>query len=143
MQSTNPTILLSYLIYLTPMKPSTTSFAILLAVLVFSCKTVETTETPVKQYTIAQFMDIVQINGGSFSADDSKIVFNSKETGIFNAYEINIQSGEKKQLTNSTTDAIFAEALFPNDDRLIYSSDKGGNEITHLFVRNTDGSVKD
>jgi dipeptidyl aminopeptidase/acylaminoacyl peptidase len=117
--------------------------SIILIIFLAGCKTVETSDKPIKQYTIAQFMDIVQINGGSFSADDSKIVFNSKETGIYNAYEIDIKTGAKKQLTSSTDNAIFAETYFPNDDRFIYSSDKGGNEITHLYVRNTDGSVKD
>ena len=111
-------------------------------VLIFSSCNVPK-ETPPKQYTVNQFMDIVQINGGAFSQDESKIVYNSKATGIFNAYEIDLKTGEQKQLTVSADDAIFSQSYFPTDDRVLYTSDKGGNEITHLYVRAQDGMVKD
>jgi len=110
----------------------------------FRCAVVEKdAEQPPKTYTIAQFMDIVQINGGSFSPDDSKLLFNSKETGIFNAYEIDLKSGDQKQLTTSTDNAIFAQSYFPEDNRVVYTSDKGGNEISHIYVRDDNGGVKD
>lgn len=96
-----------------------------------------------KKYTIAQFMDIVQISGGAFSPDESKILLNTKETGIFNAFEIDLKSNEKKQLTTSSDNAIFGQSYFPEDDRIIFTSDKGGNEITHIYVRNNNGSVQD
>jgi dipeptidyl aminopeptidase/acylaminoacyl peptidase len=99
-------------------------------------------ETPPKQYSIAQFMDIVQINGGSFSPDDSKVLISSKETGIFNAVEIDIKTGEQKPLTSSTDNAVFAYSYFPKDNRVLYGSDKGGNEITHLYVL-SNGDVVD
>ena len=94
-------------------------------------------------YTIAQFMDIVQITGSSFSPDESKILFNSKATGIFNAYETDINSGETNQLTHSTDNAVFSQSYFPDDARIIYTSDEGGNEINHLYVRNPDGTTID
>ncbi|MFM8738944.1 MAG: S9 family peptidase, partial [Cytophagales bacterium] len=112
-----------------------------LAILVAACST--TKETPPQQYTIAQFMNTVAINGGAFSADESKIVYNSRATGIFNAYQIDLKTGEEKQLTTSATDAIFSQSYFPSDDRVLYTSDKGGNEINHLYVRNPDGSIFD
>lgn len=118
---------------------------IILIVVVFAwgCKTSETSEKAPKQYSIQQFMDIVQINGGSFSPDESKILFSSKATGIFNAVEIDIQSGEQKALTNSTDNSIFAYSYFPKDDRVLFGSDKGGNEITHIYVRSGEGDIKD
>jgi dipeptidyl aminopeptidase/acylaminoacyl peptidase len=115
----------------------------MLAMIVVSCSVVQTEDKPKKQYTIAQFMDIVQIGGGAFSPDESKILVNSKETGIFNAYEISIQTGEKKQLTSSTDNAIFSQSYFPADERVVFTSDKGGNEITHIYVRNSNGSTID
>src|SRR5689334_12455622 len=77
-------------------------------------------EKQAKLYTMAQFMDIVQINGGSFSADGTRLLISSKETGIFNAYEIDIATGKQKQLTTSTDNAVFAYSYFPNDDRVLY-----------------------
>ncbi|MEL7001595.1 MAG: alpha/beta fold hydrolase [Bacteroidota bacterium] len=102
----------------------------------------DTVTTPTK-YTIEQFMDINQVAGGQFSPDESKILVSSKETGIFNAYEIDITTGEQVQLTNSTDDAVFVRSYFPQDDRFIFVSDQGGNEISHVYVRNTNGDTKD
>jgi len=119
---------------------------ILIALVVFlfmgACKPKET-EKPPKAYTIQQFMDVVQIAGGAFSPDETKILISSKATGIFNAVEINLETGEQKALTTSADNAIFAYSYFPKDDRILYGSDKGGNEITHIFVRNTDGQIND
>ena len=100
-------------------------------------------EKPPKLYTIQQFMDVVPINGGAFSPDETKILINSRASGIFNAVEIDVKTGEQKPLTNSTDNAIFSNSYFPKDNRVLYSSDKGGNEITHIFIRNTDGAVSD
>ena len=101
------------------------------------------TENPPKQYTIQQFMDVKNMYSAGFSPNESKILLGSNETGIFNVFELDIKSGEKKQLTSSTTESIFASSYFPNDDRVVLNADKGGNEIDHLFVRNTDGSTID
>ncbi len=110
---------------------------------VFSCRKAEKHSgeaNAVRQYTIEQFMNNVTYNGGSFSHDDSRILVNSNKSGIFNAYEIPVQGGEPKALTNSTGSSVFAISYFPNDDRILYQQDNNGNEILHLFVRNTDGS---
>ena len=115
--------------------------AVIVAALALSCGTPE--KKVVKQYSIQQFMDIVQINGGAFSPDDSKVMINSKETGIFNAIAIDIKTGEKTPLTNSLDNAINGLSYFPGDERIVFTSDQGGNEINHLFVRSPDGSVID
>jgi dipeptidyl aminopeptidase/acylaminoacyl peptidase len=110
----------------------------------FLCVSCQKSETPpIQQYTIEQFMNTVSIFGSSFSPDEKSILFTSNKTGIYNAYTIPVQGGEPTQITDSTEDAIFAISFFPNDNRILYGSDKGGNEITHIYLRNEDGSVKD
>lgn len=117
------------------------ALALLILALPMACGT----EKPKKPaaYSIAQFMDIVQITGGAFSPDDRKIMISSKATGIFNAVEIDIESGVEKPLTTSTDNAVYGLSYFPGDERIVYTSDQGGNEINHLFVRDLDGSVMD
>ena len=118
------------------------SLALITACFVLSCNR-PAGEKPIKRYTIRQFMDIVQINGGAFSPDESKVLISGKGTGIFNAEEIDIKTGEAKPLTRSTDDAVYALSYFPTDERMVYTRDKGGNEINHIFVRNPDGTTID
>lgn len=115
------------------------------AVLFFSCNTSDTTETPrdVKQYSIEQFYKSTQVGGGSLSTDDSKLLVSSNESGIFNVYEIDIASGQKKPLTSSTKESVFANDYVPGTTHFIYSADKGGDENDHLYLQKADGSVKD
>lgn len=97
----------------------------------------------VRQYTIEQFMDTVRIGGGSFSLDEKQILFHNNKTGIFNVYTIAVSGGEPKQLTNSTKESTFAVSYLPSDTRFIYTYDRGGNENSHLFLREQDGSERD
>src|SRR6266496_4560672 len=90
---------------------------------------------PSKQYTIEQFLATTSISGASFSADEKKIVFSSNKTGIFNVYSVSVTGGEPAALTASTTDTTLAVSYFPRDDRFLYTRDKGGDELNHLYVR--------
>lgn len=101
----------------------------------------ETVEIP--KYTINQFYENVSVGGGSFSPDESKLMINSNESGIFNIYEIDIATGEKTQKTNSTQESYFGQSYFPNDNRFIYSFDEGGNENFKVFMMSTEGQAKD
>jgi dipeptidyl aminopeptidase/acylaminoacyl peptidase len=104
--------------------------------------TAEPTPAP-KTYSIEEFMDITSIGGNAFSPDNSRLLYFSNKTGIYNAFEVPVTGGEPKQLTNSTDNAIFTISYLPDGKRILYSSDKGGNEITHLYVREEDGTSKD
>ncbi|CAD5250674.1 MULTISPECIES: prolyl oligopeptidase family serine peptidase [unclassified Imperialibacter] len=111
--------------------------------LIFGCE-----QTPekvaVKTYSIEQFYKNINVSGGSFSPDESKMLVSTNETGIYNAYEIPVDGkGEKKQLTNSTVDSYFAVSYFPNDERLIFTADQGGNENNHIYLQTPDGTQKD
>jgi hypothetical protein len=75
---------------------STVCYLLLLLIVVWSCKPAEEAKKPAS-YTMTQFMDIVQINGGSFSPDETKLLISSKETGIFNAFEIDIATVRKSK----------------------------------------------
>ncbi len=97
----------------------------------------------VQQYTVAQFYENDSYYGGSFSHDNTRILVSSNRTGVFNAWAFPVGGGEPEQLTSSTTDAVFASSFFPDDDRFVYSSDQGGNELNHVYVQETDGTTTD
>jgi len=90
------------------------------------------TARPSKQYTIEQFLDTTSMTGASFSADESRILFSSNKTGIWNVYANPVAGGEWTPITTSTTDSTYAVSFFPKDDRILFTRDQGGNELNHL-----------
>ena len=96
-----------------------------------------------RQYTIEQFMNTVRIGGSSFSADEKSILFHSNKSGIFNVYSVGVTGGDTAQLTNSTKESTFALSYFPTDARILYTYDRGGNENSHLYLRELNGSERD
>lgn len=79
----------------------------------------------------------------AFSADTGDLLITSDETGVFNAYRVNIDSGDRLALTASTDSPVFAASWFPDDDRFLYTQDGAGDELTHVFVQTPDGEVSD
>jgi dipeptidyl aminopeptidase/acylaminoacyl peptidase len=96
-----------------------------------------------KIYSADAFFENKTIFGSSINHDGSAVLVSSDESGIFNIYRYAIDGSSITQLTHSTGDAIRAISWFPNDDRFLYLSDQGGNELNHVYVREMDGSVKD
>lgn len=129
------------------MKNLLTNFlAIALATAGFSaCKQDKTAVPPreVKQYTIEQFYKTKSTGSGIFSPDEQKMLVHSNESGIFNLYEITIADGSKKALTQSTVESFFAVDYVPGSGEVLYTADKGGNEMDHIYLLKADGSSQD
>ena len=118
--------------------------ALSLIILIYACSSTEQkAEEKPALYTIEQFMNVESVFGSSFSPDESKILVSSKLSGIYNAYEIDIATGTKTQLTSSSTNAIYGRSYFPEDERIIYTSDQEGNEISHIYLREENGITTD
>jgi dipeptidyl aminopeptidase/acylaminoacyl peptidase len=98
--------------------------------------------TPTR-YSVADLYRNTEYAGASFSPSSDRILVSSNQSGVYNVYAIPAAGGEPEPLTRSTDNAIFAVSYFPADDRVLYSSDKGGNELDHLYVRTADGKAKD
>jgi len=109
--------------------------------LLFAC--VRQLPEAVPTYTIEQFYGNTRIGGGYFSPDESKLLVSSDESGIFNVYEIDISSGDKKQVTNSGEESFFAVGYVPVTGEILYSADKGGDENNHIFLLGENGEVTD
>ena len=107
--------------------------------------------TPDK-YSIDDFLSSSQLdpmtkyihsNGYVFSFDNSNIIASINQTGVYNAFSIDINTGKKSSLTKDDENAIYVKTYFPNDNRIIYQSDIGGNELDHVYVLDNDGNIKD
>jgi len=98
---------------------------------------------PAKQYTMEQFLDTTSIQGASFSADESRLLFSSNKTGIWNAYTIPVGGGAWTPVTTSTKDSTYAISFFPTDNRVLITRDQSGNELNHLYVLAGDGAERD
>ena len=120
---------------------------ILLAATLFWCckeeKAPPSVADTMKTYTIAQMMDNEAIGGGSFSPDKSKLLISSNRSGIYNMYTVATSGGDMMPVTQSDSSSVFAISYFPNDERMLFRMDGNGDEIFHIFLRETDGSHKD
>jgi dipeptidyl aminopeptidase/acylaminoacyl peptidase len=117
-------------------------FTIALASFLSACKQSEKARE-VKKYTIKQFMENTDIRGGAFSPDEKHILFTSNKSGVYNAYSMNIETKAMEQLTKSTQSAMYAISYFPDDMRILLAADNEGDEIYHIFMRDTAGNMKD
>jgi Tol biopolymer transport system component len=81
--------------------------------------------------------------GYAFSPDGKAVLMSSDASGVFNVYSLPLDGNAPEQLTSSTDNAVFAVSWFPKDLRILYTYDGGGNELNHVFVRETDGSSVD
>lgn len=94
-------------------------------------------------YSVEDVYQNTRFRGISWSADGGNLLVSSDLSGIWNAYAIPRGGGPPRALTHSTVNSIFALSYFPADDRFLYSSDQGGNELTHIYVQSPDGMTKD
>lgn len=121
----------------------------IISILIFSvivgCNSKVTKEEKreIQSYSIEQFYENENVFAGGFSPDETKIIATSNKTGIYNVFALPTNGSDPLQLTNSAVESIFAISYFPKDERILYSSDSGGNEINHIYLRNEDSNVVD
>ena len=104
--------------------------------------------TGVTRYSAEAFFEttsygLVGSAAHTFSPDGSSLLMSSDATGVFNAYRLPVDGSAAVQLTNSDDNAVFAVSWFPQDERILYTYDGGGNELNHVIVREMDGSSQD
>jgi len=87
----------------------------------------------VKQYDAATLFKNVSVFAAGFSHDGTKVLVSMDSSGVYNVYAIPTAGGAPERLTSST-ESQFAVGYFPADDRLLYTQDTGGNELSHLYV---------
>jgi dipeptidyl aminopeptidase/acylaminoacyl peptidase len=111
-----------------------------------SASTTEDTTPQPRRYDARAFFTTTSYGlapGYAWSPDGSSLLVQADSTGIFNAYALATSDGAMRPLTESTTDSTFAVSWFPDDSRALVTSDRGGNELTHLYVRDDSGALRD
>jgi dipeptidyl aminopeptidase/acylaminoacyl peptidase len=101
---------------------------------------------PAQQYDARAFFTTTTFGlagGHAWSPDDRQLLVQSDETGIFNVYALDLASGQRQALTTSAKDSTYAVSWFPDDGRVLFTADQGGNELDHLYVRELSGETRD
>ena len=88
----------------------------------------------IQKYSIETLMSNNRSSGGYFSKDANKLLYASDKSGVFNLYEVDLNSLEETQITNSVEESYFAVGYSPLTSEIIYRADKGGNENSHLYL---------
>lgn len=94
-------------------------------------------------YNAEEFYKTTSVGGSSINHNATAILISSDKTGIFNVYKMPVDGSPAEPLTSSTTESTYAISWFPNDGRILYRADQGGNELNHVYVREQDGTVVD
>jgi dipeptidyl aminopeptidase/acylaminoacyl peptidase len=118
---------------------------IMLALLVLACKPEaidKSLKSTPKLYALDDFYNAPYLKKPSFSPKGDKILISSNKSGIFNAYELSLETGELTTLTDYVTNAAYGISYFPEDERILYSLEIGA-DLAHIFVRNLDGTSTD
>ncbi len=100
------------------------------------------------QFSAREFFEttsygMVNSAGYAFSPSGDTLLVSSDASGVFNAWELPLDGSAARTLTHSEDNAIFALSFFPNDRRVLYTFDGGGNELNHVAVLQLDGGSKD
>jgi len=107
-----------------------------------------TESLPVPKYSAEVFFEttsygLVGSAAHAFSVDGQSLLISSDETGVFNAYSLPLDGTVATPLTSSDDNAIFAVSWFPDDARILYTFDSGGDELIHVVVREENGTSRD
>jgi dipeptidyl aminopeptidase/acylaminoacyl peptidase len=95
------------------------------------------------EYPVENFFRTINYGGAAFSPDGRTLLYSSNATGVFNVYAQPLAGRRALQLTHSKDDAMRAISFFPDDERILFSQNKGGNELDHVYVREINGTVRD
>src|SRR5687768_7829038 len=114
------------------------------AVAAAGCATRDTAEAPAAaaqaqpvRYSARDFFETTSFQVAAptpyaFSPNGRHLLITSDQSGVFNTYRLPVAGGAPAPLTASTDNATFAVSYFPNDERVLVTSDRGGNELNHL-----------
>jgi len=102
----------------------------------------------VPEYSAEAFFEttsysLVGASAYAFSVDGSSLLISSDQTGVFNVYSLPLDGSAAMALTHSADNSTFAVSWFPDDERMLYTQDGGGDELNHILVREADGSTRD
>lgn len=101
-----------------------------------------------RSYSAADFFHTVNVQlpvpgGLAFSPDGKFLLTGSDSSGLPGLQLLTIADGHVRAIAVDRREAVRPVSFFPFDGRLLFSSDRGGNELTHIFVREVDGSLRD
>ena len=99
-------------------------------------------EDAAPKYSAEAFYQTVDFRIGgpdyAFSPDGKRLIITSDETGVYNAYALDLKTDARTPLTASTASATFAISYFPDGERFLYTADGGGDELNHVYVDGPD-----
>ncbi|MCU0390708.1 MAG: S9 family peptidase [Thermoflexibacter sp.] len=95
-----------------------------------------------KQYAVEDFYNTPYLKKPTFSANGEKILISTNKNGIFNVYALLLKDGKLSAMTDYATNAAYGISYFPEDERILYSLELS-LDVSHIFVRNLDGTSID
>jgi dipeptidyl aminopeptidase/acylaminoacyl peptidase len=95
------------------------------------------------QYTVDQFLGTKCYSHGAFSFDEKRVFYSSDESGVHNVYSKEIGEVAPRQRTHLKDRSAFMLCDLPDNKGFLYSGDKEGDELHHIFLCRPNGTISD
>ncbi len=119
---------------------------VLTAIIVGGCSSssvVNKQAAVVPTFTVEEFFETTTVYGSDINDAGSAVLISSDVSGVFNAYKIPIDGSAPIALTKSEDNFVSVISWLEGEDRILFTSDEGGNELNHIYLRESDGRIKD
>jgi dipeptidyl aminopeptidase/acylaminoacyl peptidase len=117
------------------------SLIVLLALSIIGCSGFQPKDVP--KYSAQDFFNTTTMWGRGFSHDEKNIMVISDESGIYNTYQYPIDGSKPIALSKAKKEHVVGIGWMPGDRGFLYSAEKGGNELTHVYYRDKNGKDRD
>lgn len=127
------------------MKSTRILFISILAIAIFiSCNKGEQESRTPKQYSSEQLRSNISVFYSDINQDETQLLVGSNQTGIYNAFLLNLADTTMQQLTHSTKETYVPASFVHGTSKYIIQFDEGGNENYHLHLTAVgDTTLKD
>lgn len=94
-------------------------------------------------YSAKSFFQTAAFYNLSYASNGEHLLLTANIDGQPSVYQMSTKTGQLDNLIEDRSVPVVSISWFPEDARLLFTQDKGGNEKDHIFVREVNGKLHD
>ncbi|WP_115720371.1 S9 family peptidase [Gallaecimonas mangrovi] len=113
--------------------------SLLATLAVAGCASTQPTSATTPVYDATAIFNTISYKNLSLSANGQQALLSSDQSGQFNVYAKPLSGGPAKPLLKNSKGTRYAVSWFPHSTRFLFEQDGGGNELFHIYVKDSTG----